>query len=87
MHEQYGDDVTFVGVAGRADVSAINEFIDTLNVGTFEHAIDDDGSVWANYAITTQPSFVFIDNDGTTSTHVGALGVDGLSEVLDDLTS
>ena len=68
-------------------MSAITEFIDTLNVGAFEHAVDDDGSVWASFAITTQPSFVFIDDDGTTSTHVGALGVDGLSEALNDLVS
>lgn len=87
MDEQYCDDVTFVGVAGRDDLSAITEFIDTLSVGAFEHVVDDDGSVWADYAITTQPSFVFIDDNGTTSTHVGALGVDGLSEALNDLVS
>lgn len=87
MHEQYGDTVTFVGVAGRDDVPAINEFIDTLDVGAFEHAVDDDGSLWANYQITTQPSFVFIDDEGATSTHVGALGLDGLAEILGDLTS
>ena len=87
MHEQYGSAVTFVGVAGRDELPAITEFIDTLNVGAFEHAVDGDGSLWANYEITTQPSFVFIDDDGTMSTHVGALGVGGLTEVLDDLTS
>ncbi len=87
MHEQYGDTVTFVGVAGRDDLPAINDFIDTLDVGAFEHAVDEDGSLWANYQITTQPSFVFIDDDGTTTNHVGALGIDRLTEVLDDLTS
>lgn len=87
MQREYRDDVTFVGVAGRDDLSAINEFIETLDVGAFEHAVDDDGSLWAGYGITTQPSFVFINDDGTTSTHVGALGVDGLTEILDDLRS
>lgn len=87
MHEQYADTVTFVGVAGRDDLPAINEFIDTLDVGAFEHAVDDDGSLWASYEITTQPSFVFIGDDGTTSTRVGALGVDGLTEILDELSS
>ncbi len=85
MHEIYGEQVAFVGVAGRDEPTAINEFIDTLDVSDFEHAVDDDGSLWANYDITTQPSFVFINDDGHTSTHVGALGVAGLQERLDAL--
>ena len=87
MHRIYGDRVDFVGVAGRDDLSAMNEFIDTFDVGAFEHAVDSDGSVWRDFEISTQPSFVFMDADGETTTHVGALGVDGLSERLDDLTS
>lgn len=81
----YGEQVNFVGVAGRDELSAINEFIDTLQVSAFEHAVDEDGSLWSSYDITTQPSFVFISDDGQTSTHVGALGVAGLQERLDAL--
>jgi hypothetical protein len=51
----------------------------------FEHAVDEDGSLWSSYEITTQPSFVFINDDGQASTHVGALGVAGLQERLDAL--
>ena len=87
MHEIYGEQVNFVGVAGRDELAAINEFIDTLDVSGFEHAVDDDGSLWANYGITTQPSFVFINDDGQESTHVGALGVAGLQEGLDALVA
>lgn len=85
MHEIYGDQVNFVGVAGRDELAAINEFIETLSVGGFEHAVDGDGSLWSSYDITTQPSFVFIHDDGEASTYVGALGVDGLQERLDAL--
>ena len=87
MQETYGDRVDFVGVPGLDDVSAINEFIDTLGVGAFEHAVDRDGSLWAEYGITMPPSFVFIDDAGETTTHVGTLGVEGLTEVLDHLVS
>ena len=85
MHEIYGERVNFVGVAGRDELSAINEFIETLKVTGFEHAVDEDGSLWSSYEITTQPSFVFINDDGQASTHVGALGVAGLQERLDGL--
>lgn len=63
----------------------MQEFVETFDVGGFPHAVDDDGTVWASYEIRTQPAFVFIDDDGTTETHVGALGVDGLTERLDAL--
>lgn len=85
MHEIYGEQVNFVGIAGRDELAAIKEFIDTLNVSGFEHAVDEDGSLWANYEIVTQPSFAFINDDGQISTHVGALGTAGLSERLDAL--
>jgi hypothetical protein len=83
----YGERVNFVGVAGRDDLSAINEFIDTLKVSGFEHAVDEDGSLWRSYDISTQPSFVFINDDGQASSHVGALGVAGLQERLDALVA
>lgn len=74
-------------MAGRDELAAINDFISTLDVGSFDHAVDNDGSLWSSYGITTQPSFVFIDDSGEMSTHVGALGVDGLTDQLTALTS
>ena len=79
--------MNFVGVAGRDELPAITAFIDTLDVGAFAHAVDASGSVWADYGITTQPSFVFLDDSGESTTHVGRLGVDGLSERLDELSN
>ncbi len=87
MQQQYGEDVQFIGVAGRDDLDAIREFIDTLEVDAFPHAVDETGTIWASFNITTQPSFVFLNDDGTGETHVGALGVDGLSSRLEMLTN
>ena len=87
MQQQYGDDVQFVGVAGRDDLEAIQDFIDTLDVDAFPHAVDESGVIWASFNITTQPSFVFLNDDGTGETHVGALGVDGLIPRLEILTT
>ncbi len=53
----------------------------------FDHVIDPDGSIWAAYDILSQPSFAFLNNDGTTETHLGPLGVDGLSQRIDNLLS
>ena len=79
--------MNFVGVAGRDELAAINDFITTLDVGSFEHAVDDDGALWSSYGITTQPSFIFVDDSGEMTTHVGALGIEGLSERLSELAS
>ena len=85
MHGQYGNEVLIVGVAGRDDLAAIESFVENLAVDQFEHAIDDDGSIWASYGILSQPSFAFIGEDGAVSTHTGPLGVAGLSERIDEL--
>ena len=77
--------MNFVGVAGRDELAAINDFITTLDVGSFEHAVDDDGTLWSSYGITTQPSFIFMDDSGEMVTHVGALGIEGLSNRLSAL--
>jgi len=85
VHQVYGDEVLIVGVAGRDDVAAIESFVENLAVGEFDHAIDDDGSIWASYGILSQPSFAFIGDDGAVSTHTGPLGVARLSERIDEL--
>jgi len=74
-------------VAGRDDLGAINDFISELGVGEFDHAVDDDGSLWADFGIASQPAFIFIDDSGEMTTHQGALGEDGLAERLDELAA
>jgi hypothetical protein len=77
----------FVGVAGRDGLEPINGFIDEYDVGEFEHIVDETGAIWANFEIVSQPSFIFLDASGESTSYLGALGVDGLSERLDALTS
>ena len=79
--------MNFVGVAGRDELEAINDFISTFGVSSFDHAVDPDGTLWRSYEITTQPSFIFIDDSGETTRHVGALGIDDLSDRLTQLAS
>jgi hypothetical protein len=74
-----------VGVAGRDGISPINEFIDDYDLGEFDHIVDESGEIWANFEIVSQPSFIFLDATGASTSHLGALGVEGLSERLDVL--
>jgi thiol-disulfide isomerase/thioredoxin len=74
-----GDDVTVIGVAGRGEVEAMDEFVADTGTGALTHVVDDDGSIWAAYGVTSQPAFAFIDADGTLDEVViGAIGQDGL---------
>ena len=74
-------------MAGRDGLDPIYEFIDEYAVTAFDHIVDETGSIWSNFGIVSQPSFIFLDASGESTSHVGPLGLDGLSERLDSLTS
>ncbi|EHI13757.1 protein disulfide oxidoreductase [Mycolicibacterium thermoresistibile] len=59
-------DVTFVGVAARADVAAMQDFVNTYNLD-FTNLNDADGSIWARYNVPWQPAYVFYRADGSSS--------------------
>lgn len=74
-------------MAGRADQGDMENFISNLGVGTIPHTIDEDGAIWAQFGIRSQPAFVFINDDGTMTVHNGALGADGIAEGIEQLQS
>jgi len=77
--ERLGDDVEVIGVAGRGEVDAMEVFVEDTGTGALTHVVDDDGSIWAAYGVTSQPAFAFIDGDGVvTDVVVGAIGEDAL---------
>ncbi|MGH3595507.1 MAG: protein disulfide oxidoreductase [Mycobacterium sp.] len=65
--------VTFVGVAGLGQVSAMKEFVDKHPVKGFTQLADTDGSVWAKFGVTQQPAFAFIRQDGRVDVVKGPL--------------
>lgn len=85
MQREYGDEVSIVGVAGRDEMPAIVAFVDDLDVGGFPHAVDSGGDLWRAYGITNQPSFVFLNDDGTSVGFLGAMGAAGMSEQIEVL--
>lgn len=65
----------------------MSAFIDRHDVGAFPHLVDDDGSLWARFGVVTQPSWVFVNDDGTVRSVVGGLGEEGLQAEIDRLVA
>jgi thiol-disulfide isomerase/thioredoxin len=58
--------VTFVGVAARSDVPAMQNFVSKYNLN-FTNLNDADGSIWARFNVPWQPAYLFVKPDGTSS--------------------
>jgi len=58
--------VTFVGVAARADVGQMQNFVSKYNLN-FTNLNDADGSIWARFNVPWQPAYVFLRPDGTST--------------------
>lgn len=58
--------VTFVGVAARSDVGAMQNFVSKYNLN-FTNLDDADGSIWARYNVPWQPAYVFLSADGSST--------------------
>ncbi|MGH3551066.1 MAG: protein disulfide oxidoreductase [Mycobacterium sp.] len=58
--------VTFVGIAARSDVGAMQNFVSKYNLN-FTNLNDADGAIWAAYNVPWQPAWVFYRADGTST--------------------
>lgn len=80
MQEQFAGQVNVVGVAGRDDLSPMRRFVTNNGVAAFPHLADLDGDVWESFGVGSQPSFAFINDDGTVEIVIGAMGENALAE-------
>lgn len=71
-------DVTFLGVPGRGQTADMTSFVKDTGTGSLQHLVDADGSLWQRFRVVSQPSFAFIDADGSVETFAGALGEEQL---------
>lgn len=81
--------VTFVGIATRADVGAMQSFVSKYNLN-FTNLNDADGVIWVRYNVPWQPAFVFYRADGTSTfvnNPTAAMSQDELSGRVAALTS
>lgn len=82
---KYEGQVAVVGVAGRDELDAIQGFIAERGVDSFPHISDQSGDVWASFGISSQPAFVFINDDGTIAATTGVLGESGIDQQVEAL--
>ena len=72
MQETYAGRIEIIGVSGRDEPEAMAAFVDTHDVGAFPHIVDLDLKIWMCYDVASQPGFVFIDDDVSTSSSTKA---------------
>ena len=65
--------------AAEGDDADKQAFIDAMS-SPIPHVLDNPGALWEEFAITSQPSMVFVAADGTWERRTGATGNTGLLE-------
>ena len=66
VQEQFGDDITIVGVPGLASAGEFPGFIEATGTGGITHVSDETGEVWSRFGVTQQRTYVYINDDGTS---------------------
>lgn len=75
----------FVGVGGQDDMDELASFVNEYGVGEFQQLGDTNARVWRFFKVTSQPTYVFINDNGALSMSSGALDADELSVRLQEL--
>lgn len=79
--------VDFVGIPGRGKLPEMRKFVSETGTGGFTHVSDVSGSLWQQFGITSQPSFVFVDSAGHGTRVVGKLDASELRSRVQKLAA
>lgn len=77
--------VRVVGVASSGSLEDMQAFVTETGSGDLTHVADVPGEVWARFGVVTQPTFVFVDDDGRTQTVPGGLPQASLVDAMEQL--
>jgi hypothetical protein len=77
--------VNVLGVAGRGDLSQMQQFVTDTGVGNVTHVVDEGGDIWAGFGVIGQPAFAFVNDDGSVEVVLGRQGVSSLTEAAERL--
>ena len=83
-NKQLAGKVHIIGVAWNGSEQSMQEFV-TKHQLTFANIKDNDGLVFAQFEVPYQPAWVFIRQDGTSETNVGAMDEVTLTAMLNKL--
>ena len=81
----FAGEVTFVGVASRGPQQDMEAFVTETETTGITHIADLDGTIWAQFGVSAQPAFVFVDREGSATGWLGGLGEPLLAEVAASL--
>ena len=86
MQAELGDQVEFLGVAGEATRSESATFVERFGVDAFPQAFDESGDLRADLGGRSRSTFLFIDDDGTTTlTQYGQVDAEALRRLTQEL--
>ena len=85
MVRRYGDEIRFVGMAGRGDEASIRDFVERHGLEAMDTVVDESGDLWARFGVLGQPAWVFVDDDGDSNRHQTALPEDEVERILDEM--
>ena len=84
VHQEVGDDVTFVGIDVRESVDAARELVEETGV-TYTIGRDPSGEIFQAFDAVNMPSTFLIAADGTVvASHAGAMDADVLRSLIDE---
>ena len=81
---QLAGKVRVIGVAWNGSEESMQEFV-TKHQLTFANIKDNDGLVFAQFDVAYQPAWVFIQQDGTSESILGAMDEATLIQMLEKL--
>ncbi len=84
MNKQFTGKINIIGVAWNGSDESMQEFV-TKHQLTFVNIKDNDGLVFAQFDVAYQPAWVFIRQDGTSETNLGAMDEVTLTAMLNKL--
>ncbi len=83
-NKQLAGKVRIFGVAWNGSEQSMQEFVSKHQL-TFANIKDNDGLVFAQFEVAYQPAWVFIQQDGTSETNLGAMDEVTLTKMLEKL--
>lgn len=76
--DRFDGQVEFIGVAGRGEVDDMRAFTADTGTDHLTHVVDEDGRIWSDFGVVSQPAFAFVHSDGTFETVAGTLSDEDL---------
>jgi thiol-disulfide isomerase/thioredoxin len=78
-------EVAVVGVASSGPLADMQEFVAQTGTEGLTHVADTAGDVWQQFGVVSQPTFVFVDDDGRSQTFAGGLSQASLVDAMRQL--